>query len=104
MNVNTSNLSGTLQGIGQPLSRLATALSGFGFDGMVVDRTGLAGNFDIEMQWTPEILRTASAGTPAGDGPSLVTALQEQLGLKVESARGPVEYLVIDSAEPPTPD
>lgn len=104
MNVNTSATSGTLTGIGQPLSRLATALAGFGVEGMVVDRTGLTGNFDITLQWTPEILRAAAAGTPAGDGPSLFTAMQEQLGLKLESSRGPVEYLVIDSAELPTPD
>ena len=84
----------------QPLSRLATALSGYGVDGLVFDRTGLTGNFDIELQWTPENLRAISAG----EGPSLFTALQEQLGLKLESARGPVEYLVIDSAELPTPD
>ena len=104
MNVNASNMSGTLTGIGQPLSRLATALSGFAADGLVIDRTGLTGNFDIELRWTPDNLRNAAAGTPAGDGPSLFTALQEQLGLKLESARGPVEYLVIDSAEQPTPD
>jgi uncharacterized protein (TIGR03435 family) len=104
MNVNTSATSGTLTGIGQPLSRLATALAGFGVEGLVVDRTGLSGNFDIELQWTPEILRSAAAGGPGGDGPSLFTAMQEQLGLKLESTRGPVEYLVIDSAELPTPD
>ena len=104
MNVNTSAISGTLTGIGQPLSRLATALAGFGVEGLVIDRTGLSGNFDIELQWTPEILRSAAAGGPGGDGPSLFTAMQEQLGLKLESSRGPVEYLVIDSAELPTPD
>lgn len=103
MNVNTSGTSGTLTGIGQPLSRLATALSGFAVDTSVIDRTGLTGNFDIELQWTPDNLRSAAAAA-GGDGPSLFTALQEQLGLKLESARGPVEYLVIDSAEQPTPD
>ena len=103
MNVNTSGTSGTLTGIGQPLSRLATALSGFAVDGLVIDRTGLTGNFDIELQWTPDNLRSVAAAA-GGDGPSLFTALQEQLGLKLEAARGPVEYLVIDSAEQPTPD
>jgi uncharacterized protein (TIGR03435 family) len=104
MNVNTSTTAATLSGVAQPLSRLATALSGFGVDGIIVDRTGLAGNYDMELQWTPDAIRSAAAGTPAGDGPSLFTALQEQFGLKLESARGPVEYLVIDSAEQPTPD
>ncbi len=103
MNVNASGTSGTLTGIGQPLSRLATALSGFAVDGLVVDRTGLTGTFDIELQWTPDSLRSAAAAV-GGEGPSLFTALQEQLGLKLESTRGPVEYLVIDSAEQPTPD
>ena len=104
INVNTSATSGTLNGIGQPLSTLARMLAGFAVESTVIDRTGVTGNFDINLQWTPENLRSAGAGTPAGDGPSLFTALQEQLGLKLESARGPVEYLVIDSAEPPTPD
>lgn len=97
-------LAATLSGVAQTLSRLATALSGFAVDTIVVDRTGLNGNFDMELQWTPDVIRSAAAGTPAGDGPSLFTALQEQFGLKLESARGPVDYLVIDSAEIPTAD
>ncbi len=104
MNVNSNSTSATLSGVAQPLSRLATALSGFGVETIVIDRTGLTGNYDMELHWTPEMLRAAAAGTPTGDGPSLFTALQEQFGLKLESARGPVEYLVIDSAEQPTPD
>lgn len=92
-----------LKGIGQPLSRLANALAGFVVEGMVEDRTGLTGNFDIDLQWTPDNLRSAAA-TVGGDGPSLFTALREQLGLKLDSTRGSVEYLVIDSAEQPTPD
>jgi uncharacterized protein (TIGR03435 family) len=103
MNMNSSGMSATLTGIGQPMSRLASTLAGYGVDEMIVDRTGLTGNFDIELQWTPENLRSAAAAV-GGDGSSLFTALQEQLGLKLESSRGPVEYLVIDSAEPPTPD
>jgi len=81
-----------------PSQRAAIAV-----DGLVIDRTGLTGNFDIELQWTPDNLRSVAASA-GGDGPSLFTALQEQLGLKLEAARGPVEYLVIDSAEQPTPD
>ena len=58
----------------------------------VVDRTGLEGLYEIVLQWSPE--QTA-------DGPSLFTALQEQLGLKLEAERGPVQVLTIDSIERP---
>jgi uncharacterized protein (TIGR03435 family) len=77
---------------------------------MVVDRTGLTGNFDIDLTFTPE--RMPQGAPPPGappltidpNGPSLFTALQEQLGLKLESDRAPVEVLVIDHVERPTPD
>jgi uncharacterized protein (TIGR03435 family) len=81
----------------------------------VVDRTGLAGAFDFDLQWTPDYLAQPGAiGGPAGappppappgvdpNGPSLFTALQEELGLKLDAARGPVEVLVIDRVERPT--
>jgi uncharacterized protein (TIGR03435 family) len=64
---------------------------------LVVDRTGLTGRFDLTLNWAPE-------GTTDTDAPSIFTAVQEQLGLKLEPATGPVEVLVIDSAERPTPD
>lgn len=100
---------GQLIGGGMPLSQLTLPLSQF-TQRMVVDRTGLSGNFDIDLKWTPD-------GAPQGppppgiqlppidpNGPSLFTAVQEQLGLKLESERGPVEVLVIDHVERPTPD
>jgi uncharacterized protein (TIGR03435 family) len=75
---------------------------------LVVDKTGLSGRFAFNLTWTPEQMPTASPppGIPPIDpnGPSLFTALQEQLGLKLESAKGPVEVLVIDSVERPTAD
>ena len=74
----------------------------------VIDKTGLTGRFDFNIGWAPDRLPTTAPppGTPPVDpnGPSLVTALQEQLGLKVQPAKGPVEVLVIDSVEHPTPD
>ena len=68
-----------------------------GMERIIVDKTGLTGSFDFDLDWTQDPSADAS-------GPSLFTALQEQLGLKLESARGPVEVLVIDGAEPPTAD
>ena len=65
---------------------------------VVRNQTGLDGDFEISLRWNPD----AAAGDPAL--PSLFTALQEQLGLKLEPTRAPVEVLVIDSVERPTPD
>jgi uncharacterized protein (TIGR03435 family) len=72
----------------------------------VLDRTGLPGIYDFKMTYTPDTGacsqpadgRTAEGANP-GDGPSIFTALQEQLGLKLESIKGPVEIIVIDHAE-----
>jgi uncharacterized protein (TIGR03435 family) len=79
----------------------------------IVDRSGLTGAFDIDLTWAPDQQPFDSAqgrgapGTapvPDGDRPSLVTAVQEQLGLKLESQRLPFETLVIDSVERLTED
>jgi uncharacterized protein (TIGR03435 family) len=74
----------------------------------VVDKTGLTGTFDLDLTWTPDQIPQAplTPGAPPIDanGPSIFTALQEQLGLKLDSQRGPVEVLVIDRAEKPRPD
>jgi uncharacterized protein (TIGR03435 family) len=75
----------------------------------VVDRTGLTGNWDFELTYTrdaarrPDVTDAAPANVDP-DGASLFTALQEQLGLKLESTKGPVRVLVIDRIEQPTPD
>lgn len=73
---------------------------------VVTDRTGLSGEFNLTLTWStedqgPDPLNRPTAGP---DAPALSTALQEQLGLRLERARGPVEVLVIDSVERPTPD
>ncbi|MGH9239026.1 MAG: TIGR03435 family protein [Vicinamibacterales bacterium] len=88
-----------IAGGNQSMSQLATSLTGR-MDRMVLDRTGLSGVFSFTLDFVPD-------GTPIDatqNLPSLQTALQEQLGLKLEPARGPVEFLVIDSVERPTPD
>jgi uncharacterized protein (TIGR03435 family) len=72
----------------------------------VVDRTGLMGEFDFDLQFAPPpTTGSVDAGIPVApldDAASVFTALQEQLGLKLESTRGPVELMVIDSAERPS--
>jgi uncharacterized protein (TIGR03435 family) len=98
---------GTILGGGFPLSQLITTLSQFA-QRTVVDRTGLTGDFDLELHWTPEQLPTLPPGAPLPpidpNGPSLFTAIQEQLGLKLESTKDSVEVLVIDQIERPSPD
>jgi uncharacterized protein (TIGR03435 family) len=66
-------------------------------DRVVLDKTGITGRFDITLTWTPD------TATPSADsGPSIFTALQEQLGLKLESTKAPVEVLVVDHVEMPS--
>lgn len=62
----------------------------------IIDETGLTGEFDINLEW--------ARGPNDTTRPAIFTALQEQLGLKLESSRGPVKVLVIDSISRPTPD
>jgi uncharacterized protein (TIGR03435 family) len=77
----------------------------------VIDKTGLTAKYDFMLEYTPELgqFQLGRPGTPEDpgpppldpNGPSLFTALQEQLGLRLESTKGPVEILVIDHAEKP---
>jgi uncharacterized protein (TIGR03435 family) len=69
-------------------------------DRTVVDRTGLTGKYDVNAEWTP----APGPPRPAGVGPATFTALDEQLGLKLESAQGPIDILVIDRVERPGSD
>jgi uncharacterized protein (TIGR03435 family) len=74
----------------------------------LIDKTGLTSYYNITLKWTPEA-RSASVAPPGlppldPDAPNLFTAVQEQLGLKLEDARAPLEVVVIDSVEHPTPD
>lgn len=69
----------------------------------VIDRTGLTGRYDVELKWTPSELEGARDATADSQpGPSLFTALQEQLGLRLESSKVPSEYLIVDHADMPT--
>ena len=75
---------------------------------VVVDRTGIEGRYDLKLKWTPDDGATAwfngtgGASAAADSGPSIFTALQEQLGLKLESQKGPVQVLAIDHVEMPS--
>src|SRR5215467_3156805 len=80
----------------------------------VVDQTGLKDRYDFTLHWTPEqaqtaikhpkdgIIRVGGKSSAESSGPSLFTAIQEQLGLKLESKRVPVKILVIDHIERPS--
>jgi len=110
-------LTGNVAVSGRTIAQFVTALSDW-VGRPVIDKTGLTGLYDFTLKFLPDGVRAAgplgptltllSAQAPAPpidpDAPSLSVALQEQLGLKLESARGPVEVVVIDRLEKPTPD
>ena len=101
---------GRMNAGGIPTSLLASTLSQQ-VGRTVLDKTGLTGSYDFELTYAPEQLgglpppQLNGAPPPVDpNAPSLFTALQEQLGLKLDSERGPVEVLVIDRVEQPTAD
>ncbi len=104
-------MPGKITGMAIPLANLINILSRQ-LQRTIVDKTGLSGKYDITLQWTPE--QGEGMGFPGGAGapppppdsagPSIFTALEEQLGLKLNSTKGPVQTLVIDHIEPPTED
>jgi uncharacterized protein (TIGR03435 family) len=76
---------------------------------VVVDKTGIDGRYDLTLKWTPDEVASfrlsesdEPSSAPGLSGPSIFTAIQEQLGLKLESQKGPVEVLVIDHLEMPS--
>ncbi len=70
---------------------------------VVVNQTGLSGRYDLALRWTPDDA-AASASSSPDVPPDIFTAIQEQLGLKLESTKGPVSVLVIDSVAKPSPN
>jgi uncharacterized protein (TIGR03435 family) len=82
----------------QPTAALAKILTGQ-LHRLVVDKTALTGNYDLTLQWTPD---GEPVSTDADPAPSIYTAVQEQLGLKLQPAKAPVEVLVVDHAAMPT--
>ena len=104
---------GELDGEGVPLEFLASTLSSQ-LGRPVIDRTGLTGHYTFKLQWTPDPGQSASKfggplppgvdapPPPDPNGPSIFTAIQEQLGLRLESQKGPVDLIVIDRVEKPS--
>ena len=102
---------GTMLAGSVTMEQLANAFSRLPVVGRpVFNRTEVTGNFDVELKWTPpQIPAAPPPGAPPlppidPDGPSFFTAVQEQLGLKLDSIKGPVDVVVIDRAEHPTED
>jgi len=95
---------------GGTMEELAAALTGQeATEGrLVIDRTGLTGKYDWHLEWTPAGAQMESNGmggsSPHSDAPALFTALREQLGLRLESQKGPVQVVVIDHLAPPSPN
>jgi uncharacterized protein (TIGR03435 family) len=70
----------------------------------VVDRTGLTGRYDFDLEWTPDESQFGGQGPRVSEPirPDLFSALQEQLGLRQQATRGPIEVFVVDQSERPT--
>jgi uncharacterized protein (TIGR03435 family) len=101
----TRSIPGQLTSTNMTAAGLASYLAQVAVQAVVVDRTGLSGMFAITLEWTPDrapLPLRADAAAPPADKPSIFTALQDQLGLKLEPERGPVEVVVIDRIERPT--
>ncbi len=101
-----------MEATGVPISQLISSLTQAA-GRTVLDNTELAGKYDFTLHWTGDeeggaMLKPADSGQPANEtpssssGPSIFTAVQEQLGLKLEPGKGPVECLVIDHVEQPS--
>jgi uncharacterized protein (TIGR03435 family) len=99
---------GQLAGSGMTMTQLSTMLANT-LGRTVIDKTGLTGNYDVKLSWSPEPGQGGLVGgtppppvDPDSMAPSIFTAIQEQLGLKIDSGKGAVEVYVIDRVEKPT--
>lgn len=90
----------SLPGRNASISELIFVLQTRVLDRPVIDETSLNGRFDFDLSWSPDRLRGDTPPTDS-DNPDLFTAVQNQLGLKLDSRRGPAEVLVVDHAEEP---
>ncbi len=92
---------GRLESPGASMAFLASYLSGM-LGRTVVDKTGLAGEFSVQLAFAPVATAVPSPDEAAESGPDFFTAVQDQLGLKLKASKGPVEVLVIDLVERPS--
>lgn len=105
-------LNHTLDAVAMSISNARNSLTAFlsqQLDRTVIDRSGLSGLFDVRLEWSwPATKKEIAAGTPQSpgllidDNPSLFSAVEEQLGLRLEATTGPVEIVMIDRAEMPS--
>jgi uncharacterized protein (TIGR03435 family) len=97
--------AGTMDGLAKILANQPDAAGR-----QIIDKTGLTGKYDYSLEWTPAGMGMAMKGADNGtaesganpDAPGLFTGLEEQLGLKIEPDKGPVQVVVIDHLEAPT--
>jgi uncharacterized protein (TIGR03435 family) len=101
MRFNLGSLAGTQLPIGDLVDLLSRVTNR-----IILNKTGLDGKYDFALKWTPDSGSASSGDVPlpspaSADPPGIFTALQEQLGLKLDSSKGPVEVVVIDNVETP---
>ena len=92
---------GTVRIGGMPMAAVARTLSGAA-GRVIVDKTGLTGNYELTLRYSGQVVNGAER--PAEELPSIFTAVQEQLGLKLEADRAPLQLVVIERIERPTED
>jgi uncharacterized protein (TIGR03435 family) len=93
------SIPGRIAGSQMPMQTLAVLLSRFERE-TIIDMTGLKGFYEVKLEWTPDFPPPVNgAPSETAPGPSLFTAVQEQLGLKLESRKGPVDVLVVDHVD-----
>ena len=98
----SSRVAGVIRLRGTTMAGLADGAMSLLLGQVVHDRSGIEGVFDVQASWRPDAVDAAV--DPSDQRPSFFTAIQEQLGLRLEPRREAVEVLVIDSVERPTPD
>jgi uncharacterized protein (TIGR03435 family) len=95
---NVLSISGRIAGPQLPMRTLALLISRFERQ-TVLDQTGLPGVYEVKLEWTFDLNRPAQTDSDGPPGPSIFTAVQEQLGVKLEPRKGPMDVLVVDHAE-----